>query len=1650
MSEPSLLNNSLHSQILTAVVSGNRELLITIASSGIDPNCVLDESGNLLIHVACKLGHLNIVRTLIEVYRCNPDVINSVGATPWHVACKNGHASVLEYLLTLTPTMFEHMLTYKDTRGENLLYKACFSGCIVMVRLVCGAAIAGRVLKASWYHDSARITELVANLKSHSSLQCDTDITEALVLIVRNNRKDILSVFFEELNPYFDSQLECDGPHLLLIASKLGLSDIVAYLIRVCGVKPTVHSVCLPSPQLETSIVLPSAHIGFQKRENFSCSDSALHAAARCGNINLIKIFLEGINLIDNPQVLNEQGDTILHAACTSGNLILVQYLVENYQLDLDAKNDSSETPLHLASSWGFLSVVKYLIDRGCDVNAMTCTEYSPLHFALMFNHVEVSKFLISLKTCDVNIQTINGETALHLACSMAPSIVEYLLKNANLKCQNTSDKYGDTPLFNACRIKDTEAVKLLITSGCDPLYINNITKETPVHIACRTQQLEVAEILLNKHQGEFPNVNNFGESLLHIACSKEDIVMVRYLIEKHRCSPSIKDSNDKTPLHYSSTRNDIEISRYLLLAGCSRDALSSNGDTPLHSAFHAGIVNPELVQVLIDSNFDILKIQNKQGFTALHYMCLFQHYNILQVIIHTMSDEALHEACSLTTNMGDTLIHMAAKSDAKDIIKLLNDKKIVDPMQLNDNLDSALHIACELGCKETALYLCSIGCNPVLFNNESMTPVAYALCNHHYQLSLLLTKHYQPQNAVVKVRIGDLKNSRGLMFKVQSRRSRISLVILNRYFDHLPRREYMHVPSKLDPNDTIEIPVVHLMLTLSQMHEYDGSVILRMIQNSNFFVQDASDSYGNTIFHILPYWENDNSIREFVLAMFLKGDHPNVNQKDKIGNNTPLHIACRSDNYNLAKAMLNSHSDFALSLKEKNSYGKTPLYYVHNRFVINFFISLGADPRDAFKSELVQEILQSRKQHPLKPAVGVVVLGNSSVGKTTLIAALKTDSVVVERTSDCNLIDDVGGPTAGVVETVVESECMGRVKFFDFAGQPQFESSHSALLNSLAEISASFDSPPLLFVLIVDICSTTIVKQMQRWLSFIMECPSRIQRHVLMLCSHADCLQSDRNKNMELIKREMKSYSKDPDSINFVSDPILLDCRRIGTSELKQLKVILKENSSKLEKCTELDNRCHILFVKLLEWFQENPVRVRELLKKVRQMNEYACQVPLPESVNILVELLENLHSRQHILLFKHGQDASNYWILTSTAQRQLFEEVNGVLFAPDNFSKHINVKSNVGILPLSMIKQCFPERKLDTIEEFLVYSEFCQKINDKETLNLIQGTSAPTVDDTIHTLSSHDYAATDVYYFFPGLIKSRRPDDVWNSQECSCYSYSCGWCLQSTSSKILPSRFLHVLLLRLTFTFALAMSNQPSSASETLLIRKCILWKNGIRWSTISGVEVLVEFLDEMSVVLVLIRCLKGQELEAVRVRSSVLKKIWETKCDLSPRVDVNEFILHAHDLSTSYPSMDEKQKINIIDVAQSVVENSHCVLDCTFKPISLDSLLYFEPYSRISKEHTSALFSNEKANEEIPSTTFLDLSNSLYSVQEHLIDVLQIPRIKVGYEKEQWNNPVIFLHRIFELWREQEMPASFQKLCSKLNEFSIFFGRNPQVGN
>ena len=103
--------------------------------------------------------------------------------------------------------------------------------------------------------------------------------------------------------------------------------------------------------------------------------------------------------------------------------------------------------------------------------------------------------------------------------------------------------------------------------------------------------------------------------------------------------------------------------------------------------------------------------------------------------------------------------------------------------------------------------------------------------------------------------------------------------------------------------------------------------------------------------------------------------------------------------------------------------------------------ISYGANPEDV--TERFAAILKkSKEEQPLEPTVKIIVLGNSTAGKTTLIEALKSnESGVIEEPE----------LTAGIVTCKHVSDDFGRVTFHDFAGQPEYESSRSAFLERYA-----------------------------------------------------------------------------------------------------------------------------------------------------------------------------------------------------------------------------------------------------------------------------------------------------------------------------------------------------------------------------------------------------------------------------------------------------------------------------------------------------------------------------------------------------------------------------------------------------------------------
>tara|TARA_B100000929_G_scaffold47057_1_gene33771 strand:- start:435 stop:920 length:486 start_codon:yes stop_codon:yes gene_type:complete len=125
------------------------------------------------------------------------------------------------------------------------------------------------------------------------------------------------------------------------------------------------------------------------------------------------------------------------------------------------------------ATAQGNIESVKRHLDSGVDVNAKNKAEMTPLHYASMMGHKEVSGLLIT-----------NGADV-----------------NAKSQFQN----FGETPLHHAAWGSHKEIVVLLITKGAD---VNEIIQSgsfkgmTPLDRAERQKKPELAD-LLRKHGGK-------------------------------------------------------------------------------------------------------------------------------------------------------------------------------------------------------------------------------------------------------------------------------------------------------------------------------------------------------------------------------------------------------------------------------------------------------------------------------------------------------------------------------------------------------------------------------------------------------------------------------------------------------------------------------------------------------------------------------------------------------------------------------------------------------------------------------------------------------------------------------------------------------------------------------------------------------------------------------------------------------------------------------------------------------------------------------------------------------------------------------------------------------------------------------------------
>jgi ankyrin repeat protein len=116
------------------------------------------------------------------------------------------------------------------------------------------------------------------------------------------------------------------------------------------------------------------------------------------------------------PKVRSSYGLSLPHLWAWDGQLELLKDLSSFNLTFVDWRNAENSTTLHLGTRSGHLEVVKYLLETGESSSAQDINGWTPLHFAVWNNQLEIAELLVAKDPSSVDLQNGLNFTALHLA----------------------------------------------------------------------------------------------------------------------------------------------------------------------------------------------------------------------------------------------------------------------------------------------------------------------------------------------------------------------------------------------------------------------------------------------------------------------------------------------------------------------------------------------------------------------------------------------------------------------------------------------------------------------------------------------------------------------------------------------------------------------------------------------------------------------------------------------------------------------------------------------------------------------------------------------------------------------------------------------------------------------------------------------------------------------------------------------------------------------------------------------------------------------------------------------------------------------------------------------------------------------------------
>ena len=257
-----------------------------------------------------------------------------------------------------------------------------------------------------------------------------------------------------------------------------------------------------------------------------------------------------------------------------------------------------------------------------------------------------------------------------------------------------------------------------------------------------------------------------------------------------------------------------------------------------------------------------------------------------------------------------------------------------------------------------------------------------------------------------------------------------------------------------------------------------------------------------------------------------------------------------------------------------------------------------------------------------------------------------------------------------------------------------------------------------------------------------------------------------------------------------------LFDCRKPRSKEIGRLQKKITSMISKSERY-ELTIEASILLGLLEKDF--NNVIACSVETIVSHIEDTGVQ--LPNKTETLISYLHELHEVGILLLVGEGTE-DNFLIVLNISK--LTNKVHKALFSLDALKELSKFRNSypldIGIIPENLLLKILPEY---CTKEFLIQLQYCQEISHDNV-------------GVFSSISQSSSSSSQSLLFFPALILGDKSDASWRTPPDN--SYRIGWFASCTDlNDYFPPRFLHVLLLRMVFRFALSDPQQHQALVHT-----------------------------------------------------------------------------------------------------------------------------------------------------------------------------------------------------------------------------------------